>query len=198
MSTLKVDTILKRTGTGTITVGQSGDTITIPSGATLNSAGTNTLNGIANTPAFYAKRTTTQAVAANTWTKIQYNSEEWDSDSAYDSSSNYRFTPQTAGKYFYSLGLQMRPDNGTGNLVLIKLALYKNGSIYSNATIDFRNDRAYEGIPPLTGAISLNGSSDYIEGYTYASTNSDSALTIRDTTDSPNPNWFTVNKLIGA
>ena len=39
MSTLKVDQILKRTGTGTITVGQSGDTITIPSGATLNAAG---------------------------------------------------------------------------------------------------------------------------------------------------------------
>tara|TARA_E500000305_G_scaffold98150_1_gene89567 strand:+ start:258 stop:815 length:558 start_codon:yes stop_codon:yes gene_type:complete len=39
MSTLKVDTILKRTGTGTITVGQSGDTVTIPSGATLNAAG---------------------------------------------------------------------------------------------------------------------------------------------------------------
>ena len=51
MSTLKVDTILKRTGTGTITVGQSGDTISIPSGATLNSAGTNTLEGISNTPA---------------------------------------------------------------------------------------------------------------------------------------------------
>ena len=50
MSTLKVDTILKRTGTGTITVGQSGDTITIPSGATLNSAGTNTLEGINNNP----------------------------------------------------------------------------------------------------------------------------------------------------
>ena len=39
MSTLKVDTILKRTGTGTITVGQSGDTITIPSGATLSASG---------------------------------------------------------------------------------------------------------------------------------------------------------------
>ena len=34
MSTLKVDTILKRTGTGTITLGQSGDTISIPSGTT--------------------------------------------------------------------------------------------------------------------------------------------------------------------
>tara|TARA_R110002020_G_scaffold146610_1_gene321297 strand:+ start:468 stop:1043 length:576 start_codon:yes stop_codon:yes gene_type:complete len=39
MSTLKVDTILKRTGTGTITVGQSGDTISIPSGATLSASG---------------------------------------------------------------------------------------------------------------------------------------------------------------
>ena len=54
MSTLKVDTILKRTGTGTITVGQSGDTISIPSGATLNSAGTNTLSGIDNGPAWHA------------------------------------------------------------------------------------------------------------------------------------------------
>ena len=33
MSTLKVDTILKRTGTGTITLGQSGDTVTLGSGA---------------------------------------------------------------------------------------------------------------------------------------------------------------------
>ena len=49
MSTLKVDTILKRTGTGTITLGQSGDTISIPSGATLNSAGTNTLTGVSMT-----------------------------------------------------------------------------------------------------------------------------------------------------
>ena len=197
MGTLFVDKLDPQSGTS-LEIGSSGDTITIPSGCTITNNGTQTGFGGENTPAFYAKRTATQAVSANTWTKIQYNSEEWDTASAYDSSSNYRFTPQTAGKYFYSLGLQMRPDNGAGNLVLIKLALYKNGSIYSNATIDFRNDRAYEGIPPLTGAISLNGSSDYIEGYTYAATNSDSALTIRDTTDSPNPNWFTASKLIGA
>ena len=50
MSTLKVDTILKRTGTGTITLGQSGDTISIPSGATFNASaiqegGTNIIQG---------------------------------------------------------------------------------------------------------------------------------------------------------
>ena len=47
MSTLKVDTILKRTGTGTITVGQSGDTIDFPTGTTISGSG-------ANTPAFQA------------------------------------------------------------------------------------------------------------------------------------------------
>ena len=42
MSKLKVDTILKKAGTGTITIGQSGDTISIPSGATLANSGTAT------------------------------------------------------------------------------------------------------------------------------------------------------------
>ena len=50
MSTLKVDTILKRTGTGTISIGQSGDTISIPSGAIFNASaiqegGTNIVQG---------------------------------------------------------------------------------------------------------------------------------------------------------
>ena len=39
MSTLKVDTILKRSGTGTITLGQSGDTITLGSGASQSGFG---------------------------------------------------------------------------------------------------------------------------------------------------------------
>jgi len=46
MSTLKVDEILKRTGTGTITIGQSGDTVTIPSGASLSAAGLGKINQI--------------------------------------------------------------------------------------------------------------------------------------------------------
>ena len=40
MSTLKVDNILKRTGTGTIAIGQSGDTVDITSGSTLDLTGT--------------------------------------------------------------------------------------------------------------------------------------------------------------
>ena len=43
MSTLKVDTILKRSGTGTITIGQSGDTVTLGSGASSSGFGASTL-----------------------------------------------------------------------------------------------------------------------------------------------------------
>ena len=48
MRTLKVDTILKRTGTGTITLGQSGDTIALGSGASQTGFGGD------NKPAFEA------------------------------------------------------------------------------------------------------------------------------------------------
>ena len=53
VSQIKVNEIIKQSGSS-ITIGESGDTVTIPSGATLNSAGTNTLTGISNTPAFQA------------------------------------------------------------------------------------------------------------------------------------------------
>ena len=71
MSTLKVDTILKRTGTGTITVGQSGDTISIPSGATLNVAGST--SGITNTPLVQAGfSSASQAISSGSDTEIVY------------------------------------------------------------------------------------------------------------------------------
>ena len=82
MSTLKVDTILKRTGTGTITVGQSGDTIAMPS-ATLTTAlpvasggtgGTSfSAAGLANTPAFHIRKSSAQTGLSNGgWTKITF------------------------------------------------------------------------------------------------------------------------------
>lgn len=124
MSTLKVDTILKRTGTGTITVGQSGDTISIPSGATLNSAGTNTLEGIANTPAFHASMPSDSSVANTTYTTLPCSTELYDTDSTYNNST-YVFTPATSGKYF--IYAQTKPDTATDfNDSIIKIK--KNGT----------------------------------------------------------------------
>ena len=52
--TLKVSNIETSSGSGTITIGQSGETISVPSGATLDmSSGTMTLNSsMKMTPAF--------------------------------------------------------------------------------------------------------------------------------------------------
>ena len=76
MSTLKVDTILKRTGTGTITLGQSGDTIALGSGASQTLA--------TNTPAFHVTLTSDQNHTQNSFAKIPFNNEVYDTDNAFE------------------------------------------------------------------------------------------------------------------
>jgi len=161
MSTLKVDTILKRTGTGTITVGQSGDTISIPSGATLNSAGTNTLEGIANTPYFEARRSSSQTISDNTNTKIACDVETWDSAGNYDNSTNYRFTPTTAGKY-YIYG-QAVCSIAQEQIVRYSLFIRKNGSDVKYMSYYFTGNPAYIVPSYVATVIDFNGSSDYVE-----------------------------------
>ncbi len=94
MSTLKVDTILKRTGTGTITVGQSGDTIDFPTGTTISGSG-------ANAPAFNAFLSSAASIANTTFTQIIFNQENFDTNSAYNTSTGFFTVPANfGGKYF--------------------------------------------------------------------------------------------------
>jgi len=140
MSTLKVDEILKRTGTGTITIGQSGDTITIPSGATLNAAGST--SGLPdNTPYFFAERTGSgQTVSATTTTTIQYNTATINEGSCYDNST-YKFTPTTAGVYFFKAKMAWNSaddwDNSEMNLLKnstsTKLDRYTVSNVFYNS-----------------------------------------------------------------
>ena len=127
MSTLKVDTILKRTGTGTITLGQSGDTISIPSGATMDlSNATQTGVGGANSPMWVATMSAQQTGGNNSMVKINYNTEVLDTDSAYDTST-YRFTVPSgkAGKYFISALTNIQSSGSNG-------ARSQTNSIYVN------------------------------------------------------------------
>jgi hypothetical protein len=89
-SILKVDTIQDQSGNNiinenadTITIGASGDTITIPSGATLDlSNATQTGVGGTNTPAFFATQTTAQSIADSTGVTLNFGTEAYDTDSA--------------------------------------------------------------------------------------------------------------------
>jgi len=162
--TLKVGTITTSSGSGTITLGQSGETISVPSGTTF-SATAGTMSG-QNYPAFesYGSAHMT-GVADAVWTKLTMNTEKFDTDSMYDSSTNYRFTPTISGKY-YVYGMCTMYSETNYKLNVANIAIYKNGSVYKIMNNTF--DPSYEPNENtlFVGAVvDFNGSSDYIELY---------------------------------
>ena len=126
--------------------------------------GTVTGAGEANTPYFLATLSGDQDIGyTGSWTKIQMNSEIHDSAGAYDT-SNYRFTPQTAGKYFVFSTLQFEATANSNQTPQYKSAIYKNGSTIGNAVMrgasNMRQFAVFFG-----RIINMNGSSDYLEAY---------------------------------
>ncbi len=124
MATLFVDKVDPQSGTS-LEIGSSGDTITIPSGATITNNGTQTGFGGVNTPAYSMRLSSGHAVATGTWTKINVNTEVYDTAGTYDNSTNYRWTPGVAGKYiiYGQVGFDSMSDHK-----YLYMALYKNGS----------------------------------------------------------------------
>ena len=108
-------------------------------------------------PAFSAYGNANQTPSANTWTKITFNLEEFDTATNFDT-TNSRFTPTTAGYYQISGGLNMT----VGSSAAMLLAVYKNGTLnkYLNGF--------YSGTETDLGGsvlLYLNGSTDYVELY---------------------------------
>ena len=159
---VKTNKISPATGTA-FALGDSGDTFTVPSGATIVNSGTATGFGGTNTPAFQAYLSSTQTVVDGTETKIEMDTEDFDTDSDYDNSSNYRFTPQTAGKYY--VYATTRGDTSVSSLGLQMTAIYLNGASYIQNQADFRNNDAQNVGYTVQAIIDMNGSSDYVECY---------------------------------
>ena len=131
---------------------------------TSNGSGTLTTNNIGgdNTPAFFATLSANQNTTDITTTKIQFNTEVLDTDNCYDNSTNYRFTPTSAGKYFVYASFIGRA-NSVSNLTNLRTYIYKNGSEVNVAHHDFRNNLGLEATNFMGVVVDLNGSSDYVE-----------------------------------
>tara|TARA_R100001480_G_scaffold153587_1_gene156924 strand:+ start:466 stop:990 length:525 start_codon:yes stop_codon:yes gene_type:complete len=155
---------------------------------TSNGSGTLTLNNAAlkNTPAFHVTRSGNQSIANDTLTKIQWNNEILDSDNAFDSSTNYRFTPQVSGQYYFCMHTRLNTDTDTENNYQ---AIRKNGS---DIVQSYFKQVYYNGVECST-IVSLNGSSDYIEFFIYQASGGSNDL------DSNNQNTYAYGyRLIGA
>jgi len=116
-----------------------------------------------NTPAFEAHLSADQSISDNTVTKAQFNTERFDTNSDYDNSSNYRFTPTVAGKYFVYANLQLQ--TGDYKIYVATTYIYKNGSAYALSNTTSADNTIFAHPVTINATIDMNGSSDYIEIY---------------------------------
>ena len=134
-------------------------------------AATGTVMVSGNMPAFSAYQSTTQSVNSGTFTKIQLQTEEFDTSSAFDSTTNYRFTPQVAGYYQVSGNVGYSFTIGQ-NVITV----YKNGSRFKDGNFGAGGtDGAQSTVSTL---IYLNGSTDYIELWSYQNTGTAKSTTV--------------------
>jgi hypothetical protein len=152
--------ILQSSGGGQITVQEpttaSNFTQTLP-------AATGTVMVTGNMPAFSVNGNA-QTISNATWTKISLQNEEFDTASAFDSTTNYRFQPVVAG-YYQVCGAVYYGTTAVGSL----LAVYKNGSEHKRGG----TATGITGVgtnPAITALVYLNGSTDYVELYIYQNT----------------------------
>ena len=122
-----------------------------------------TLNGTtgivlptAAAPAFSAFVSTNYSISSSTVTKLALNSELFDTNNNFDSTTNYRFTPTIAG--YYQINAAFACVGGPSRAFVM---LYKNGSEYQRGTDTGTAPNAVT----VSSLIYFNGSSDYLELY---------------------------------
>lgn len=150
----------------------SGDTSGAVTLAVPSVAGTNTITVPASTgtmaltsqlpvagPAFSAYNSSVTSLTPVTWTKVAFQTKEFDTNNNFDSTTNYRFTPTVAG--YYQIDTKVGMNNTQNGLIV---AIYKNGSNFKTGTFCYGasvdNCRA-----SVAALISMNGSTDYLEVY---------------------------------
>ena len=131
---------------------------------TVNTAGLFINGNAPNYPAFQAIRTSSQTLTANTPAKIQFDTKIFDTNTYYDNTTNYRFTPLVAGKYMVILNGQVSATWTTGQF--LNIYIQKNGTtINGGFSSIYPETGAGSTIQGCTGIVVMNGSTDYIEGW---------------------------------
>ena len=155
-SSISADTFLKTDGSGNLSFASAGGT---------------------NTPAFHVVRSSGQSISTNTNTKVQFNSEVFDTDNCYDNSTNYRFTPGVSGKYFLYAGVRPNENDdynesqvyirkNNSDIVLASKRNTYSDTVHAYTTIASDTDDYFEIFYYHQKGSSLNLSGDS-NSYTY-------------------------------
>ena len=119
-------------------------------------------------PAFSAYCSSGQSISSGTFTKIQYQTKEFDTNSNYDNATNYRFTPTVAG--YYQINGSFEAVNNCAAVV----SIYKNGSQYKQSAYPAST---YFYSATVSAIVYLNGSTDYVEMYGFSGGSSNTTQT---------------------
>jgi len=158
MSKLETNTIDTVSGTTNLTIGSTNtSTITMPNGA---------LSG-QNYPAWFVHLNADQTgVTESTATKVQFDTEVFDTDNIYDNSTNYRITIPSgkAGKYYIESSVFVRYNASSLNRAIAYI--YKNGGIVNQNFLDFRANPIQKTNVTVSAILDL-AVNDYIEIFGY-------------------------------
>ena len=145
----------------------SNSSITL-NGSAVSLGGSATVGGD-NTPAFSAyKDSADQSLSGGGDVKVQYETEIFDSNGKYDT-SNYRFTPTVAGKYFFMASAYVDTTGGVGTLTIAGLKIKKNGTTASKQRSNFDNNSIRTMTQQISCILDLDAD-DYVEVFAHAET----------------------------
>ena len=175
MSVLEVNKLTPLANNGTVTMGDSGDTISIPSGVTIANAGTATGFGGTNSPVFSATTTAGQTISSDTMTLVSYPTENFDPDGVFtNTSSNYKFTVPSGKAGTYSLTAKIWVSaNGAAQLQNYFVEIRKNGTAVATTGHNFNSNDNYWALPEIN-TLQVLAVGDYIQVFAQVSDSSGS------------------------
>jgi hypothetical protein len=116
-----------------------------------------------NMPAFSVYKSTDQTIAYNTTTKVTFDTESFDTNNNFASST---FTPTVAG--YYQINAKLFYSGTATRNYYLSNRIYKNGSVASVSAIAiYQLGSAAEFAVNQSALIYMNGTTDYLEVYAY-------------------------------
>ena len=134
-----------------------------------------TLAALGNGPAFSVYTKTAQSIPSSTFTKIQFNQKTFDTASAYDATTNYRFQPLVAGYYQINANI----SGGGGTTGYWQCYIFKSTSQYAGGA-GIPNNTNVGGKITASTVMYLNGSTDFAEFYVWHNNGTTIALQVAD------------------
>lgn len=130
-------------------------------------------NVVGKGPVFSAYQSTLQSLVSATLTKVVLQSEEVDTNNAFDSVTNYRFQPNVAGYYYVTGQVQ---SSGPSNFYV---AIHKSGNELKRGV---QSTGAATYAANVACLVYLNGTTDYVELFAWQNGTTQNTVTGANTT----------------